>query len=287
MGEFCKEEEKELAISSFFVVLNWLTPKPSRIRIETVKRPICALKLNMKANRPRNGKQTGLTTLHKKHQGRVAELETQVSQLEDALRTVKDQLIVSETWKKQAKINAEESRKELLAINLRLEESQQKLLVTSSSDEAHNMVEKLAIIEEMKNEIEDCRSSESRAQGLASETLLQLETAKKTMESLKLAGGEYNAIVSELEESRARVRSLELIIEEMKVKKQENESEEIAALKSELRNLKSRQRLEINDELLKSKVDVEELRANLMDKETELQCVLEENENLNAKLANL
>ncbi|KAI3522784.1 hypothetical protein L1887_00834 [Cichorium endivia] len=238
----------------------------------------------------------------KKRPGRVAELETQVSQLEDALRTVKDQLIVSETWKKQAKIDAEESRKELLAINLRLEESQQKLLVTSSSNEAHsnyisayeeinilkeNMVEKLAIIEEMKNEIEDCRSSESRAQGLASETLLQLETAKKTMESLKLAGGEYNAIVSELEESRARVRSLELIIEEMKVKKQENESEEIVALKSELGNLKSRQTLEINDELLKSKADVEELRANLMDKETELQCVLEENENLNAKLANL
>ncbi|KAI3679625.1 hypothetical protein L2E82_51165 [Cichorium intybus] len=136
-----------------------------------------------------------------KRQGRVAELETQVSQLEDALRTVKDQLIVSETWKKQAKIDAEESRKELLAINLRPEESQQKLLVTSSSDEAHsnyisayeeinilkeNMVEKLAIIEEMKNDIEDCRSSESRAQGLASETLLQLETAKKTMESMKL-----------------------------------------------------------------------------------------------------
>lgn len=72
----------------------------------------------------------------KKRQGRVAELETQISQLEDALRTVKDQLIVSESWKKQAKLDAEESRKELLAITLKLEESQ-KLLALSSSHETH------------------------------------------------------------------------------------------------------------------------------------------------------
>lgn len=74
--------------------------------------------------------------VQKKRQGRVAELETQISQLEDALRTVKDQLIVSESWKKQAKLDAEESRKELLAITLKLEESQ-KLLALSSSHETH------------------------------------------------------------------------------------------------------------------------------------------------------
>ncbi|GKF66131.1 interactor of constitutive active ROP, partial [Tanacetum coccineum] len=66
----------------------------------------------------------------------VAELETQVSQLEDALRTVKDQLIVSESWKKQSKLDAEESRNELLALTLKLEESQN-LLARFSSNEEH------------------------------------------------------------------------------------------------------------------------------------------------------
>ncbi|KAL4564113.1 hypothetical protein LXL04_028165 [Taraxacum kok-saghyz] len=45
--------------------------------------------------------------------------------------------------------------------------------------------------------------------------------------------------------------------------------------------------LEISCERQKSKANIEELRGSLMDKETELQCVLEENEVLNAKLASL
>ncbi|KAL4592217.1 hypothetical protein LXL04_005204 [Taraxacum kok-saghyz] len=239
--------------------------------------------------------------LEKKRPGRVAELETQISQLEDALRTVKDQLIVSESWKKQAKLDAEESRKELLAITSRLEESQ-KLLPpsSSSSNENHSnyqseeirvlkesLAEKVSLIEEMKNTLDDCRSSESQAQALASETLQQLETARKTMESLKLTNDGYNGIVSELDQSKERVSSLESIIEEMKVNEKQRESDEITALKSELENMRSRHSMEISGELDKSKADIEELRGNLMDKETELQCVLEENEVLNAKLANL
>lgn len=74
--------------------------------------------------------------LQKKRLGRVTELETQVSQLEDALRKVKDQLIASESWKKQAKLDAEQSRKELLTMTLRLEESQ-KFLSRPSSCDAH------------------------------------------------------------------------------------------------------------------------------------------------------
>lgn len=304
--------------------------------------------------------------LQKRRLGRVAELESQVAQLEDALRTVKDQLIVSESWKKQAKLDAEESRKELLDMSLKLEECQ-KLLAQSSSEEPQdlqefqdehddetrkfkgqqkpnladsaalaaalveiaqlkvkletiskpevtqtkqsesayqeihilkeNMAKTLLLMEDMKSQLEDCKSSESQAQALASETLQQLETAKKTMESLKFTSGEYNAILLELDQSRARVRSLEGIIEKMKTKDQESESEEIVALKSELGMLKSaeirfheeqsRQTLDITAELKRSKADIEELKANLMDKETELQCILEENEDLKAKLADL
>ncbi|XP_024986969.1 interactor of constitutive active ROPs 3-like [Cynara cardunculus var. scolymus] len=264
-----------------------------------------------------------LPELQKKRVGRVAELESQVTQLEEALRTVKDQLIVSESWKKQAKLDAEESRKELLDMSLKLEESR-KLLAQSSLDEhdpkavgladsaalaaafveidqlkdkldtiteseatqtkqsesayveihilKENMAKTLLLMEDMKSQLEDCKISESQAQALASETLLQLETAKKTMESFKLTSGEYNAILLELDQSRARIRSLEGIIKKMKTKDQEKQSSRT---------------LDITAELKRSKADIQELKANLMDKETELQCILEENEDLKVKLADL
>lgn len=143
-----------------------------------------------------------------------------------------------------------------------------------------NLAEKLSLLEEMKNQLENSKSSESLAHAFASETLLQLETAKKAMESLKLNSDEYNAILLELDQSRARVSSLEGIINKMKTADHKSESEELIAMKSG-------QTLEITAELKKSKLDIEELKANLMDKETELQCIREENEDLRTKLANL
>lgn len=266
-----------------------------------------------------------VTELQKNRVGRIAELETQVAQLEDALRTVKDQLIVSESWKKQAKLDAEESRMELSAITFKLQESQKLLAWSSSNQEVHepnsnnsaalaaalleidqlkvkldttsesevtqtklaetayteihilreNMAETLSLMEEMKNQLEDCKISESQAQALASQTLSQLETARKTMESFKSRSGDYDALVLELQQSRARVSSLEGIIENMKTADEA---------------LKSADHKRFHDEdsqLKKSTAEIEELKANLMDKETELQCVLEENDDLNTKLANL
>ncbi|KAK9079425.1 hypothetical protein SSX86_001096 [Deinandra increscens subsp. villosa] len=289
-----------------------------------------------------------VTELRKNRPGRIVELETQVTQLEDALRTVKDQLIVSESWKKQAKIDAEESRNELLALSLRLEDSQKLLDRSSSNDtqnehnddqsasksnlsttpkpsladsaelaaalleidqlkvkldttseseatktkqaesaetEIHNlkenMAETLSVMKEMKNQLEDCKVSESRAQAFATETLLQLETAKKNMESLSLNSDAYNAMVLELEQTRARVCSLEGMVERMKKTGQESESN------MRFNEEQAIQTVELTAELKKSKEDIEELKANLMDKETELQCVVEENDDLNAKLASL
>lgn len=81
----------------------------------------------------RRSPKSPISELQKKRPGRVAELETQISQLQDALKTVKDQLVSSESWKDQAQQDAEESRKQLLAVSSKLEESQ-KLLARSSSD---------------------------------------------------------------------------------------------------------------------------------------------------------
>ncbi|KAL7611826.1 hypothetical protein Lser_V15G05505 [Lactuca serriola] len=267
----------------------------------------------------------------KKRPVKVAEFETQISQLQDDLKTVKDQLVSSESLKDQAKQDAEESRKQLLTMSSRLEESQ-KLLARCSSEEPHGtqdlqnldelwiskleaakkqhsadldslatalneinqlqikidgkanseatqtketesaiqelhslkstMAETLSIVETMKTELKNCKISESQAQELARETLLQLESAKMTIKSLKFdqskehESEKFEETRFSVEESRKRM--------------------EIARVKLS----------ELEDELKKSKDDIEDLKANLMDKETELQAICEENEELNSKLKN-
>ncbi|CAI9270880.1 unnamed protein product [Lactuca saligna] len=262
----------------------------------------------------------------KKRPVRVAELETQISQLQDDLKTVKDQLVSSESLKDQAKQDAEESRKQLLAMSSRLEESQ-KLLARCSSEESHElqnldetwitkleaakklhsadldslatalneinqlqikidgkanseatqtketesaieelhslkstMAETLSIVETMKTELKNCKISESQAQELARETLLQLESAKMTIKSLKFDQSKEHES-EKFEETRFSVEESRKRMEITRVKLSE-----------------------LEDELKKSKDDIEDLKANLMDKETELQGICEENEELNSKL---
>ncbi|KAL4578685.1 hypothetical protein LXL04_014814 [Taraxacum kok-saghyz] len=271
----------------------------------------------------------------KKRPVRVAELETQISQLKDDLKNVKDELVSSESRKDQAKQDAEEARKQLLAMSSRLDESQ-KLLDRSYSDKTHGiqdvdevwisklesakklhsadldslanvldeinqlqikldgkvnskdiqsesaiavlhslkatMAETLSVVETMETELKNCRISEFRAQEVARETLLELETAKKTMESLKFdqskARESENADEDEIEDSKS---------EEVRFNEEESRKRmEIARVKLS----------ELEDELKKSNADIEELKENLMDKETELQGICEENEELNSKLKN-
>lgn len=299
----------------------------------------------------------GPIATEKKRVGRVAELETQVSQLEDALRTVKDQLIVSESWKKQAKLDAEESRNELIALTLRLEESQNLLARFSSNEEQdlnndeawnsthssalttalleidqlkvkldatieseakqtkeaesayaeilklkENLSETHLLMEEMKNQLENSKCSEAHAQALASETLLQLETAKKTMESLKLNSDEHNTIVLELDHSRARIRLLEDIIEKMKTTNLENKVEKeskqvINGLQSKLTSLETElheksdeneklkhQIKKMNDLVEESKQDSNILNSGLANVETELREKSDENKTLKLEI---
>ncbi|KAA8549498.1 hypothetical protein F0562_001182 [Nyssa sinensis] len=216
-----------------------------------------------------------------------------------------------------------------------------------------NLAESLSLVEDMKNQLRNSKASEAQAQELIGGTLLQLETAKNTVETLRLDGVKameaYNAIASELEQSRARVNLLEGLVNKLKVdvitdagsnssqnseidhnlelEIRENEKigksmdlnaertsvkAEVVQLRAALENaeikyqderiqstlqirsayelvdrIKSASSLreaELEAELNKTKADIEELKANLMDKETELQCILEENEGLNTKL---
>ncbi|KAF2321863.1 hypothetical protein GH714_003211 [Hevea brasiliensis] len=75
----------------------------------------------------------------KKRPSRISELESQISQLHEELSKAKDQLNLSESWKKEALQDAEESKKQLLAISTKLEESQKQLQELSISEEARGV----------------------------------------------------------------------------------------------------------------------------------------------------
>ncbi|KAG8644551.1 interactor of constitutive active ROPs 3 isoform X3 [Manihot esculenta] len=210
-----------------------------------------------------------------------------------------------------------------------------------------NLINTLSLVENMKNQLSDSKDSEAWAQALASETLLQLETAKKSVEALRSDGTRaieaYNGIASELDQSRARVKLLEGLVRKLEVDhsqasaddhdtymaiSESQSSQEANQLEAELLSLKSevgllRSALEVSEtkcheeqihstvqirnayelveqiksgatlregeleaELKQAKADIEALKADLLDKETELQGISEENEGLNMKLKN-
>ncbi|CAJ2654339.1 unnamed protein product [Trifolium pratense] len=362
----------------------------------------------------------------RKRPSKISELESQISQLKGDLKKVKDQLILSESCKKQAQQDAEESKEQLSILSAKLEESQKQYLELCATGEARdielqriaeerdrawqselevsqkhlsvdstalasaineiqllkaqlelvanyesvqtqhaesadkellnlkqNLSESLSLMENMKNQLKNCKESESQTQDVVDETLLQLESAKRTVEILRddvtkdIAG--YNSVSSELEQSRARVNTLATLVSKLKTRVNDNErihsdqylvddrkfekeheilkdgedpnqiEEEICSLKSEVGRLTSaleiseakyqeeqiqstvqiknayklmeqiksesgQKQCELEAELQRKKTDIEELKANLMDKETELQGIMEENDNLNSKL---
>ena len=361
--------------------------------------------------------------LQKKRPSRISELESQVFQLQEELKKAQDQLSLSESWKKQALQDAEESNKELLVLSSKLEGSQQQLLelseeaqvvelqkisqepdpagqsefeavqkqnavdsitlasamneiqqlkvqleIVTESEAAQtkhiestnaelqslkgNLAESMSLVGNMKNQLQVCKESEAQALALASETLLQLETAKKTVEVLRSDSMEameaYNSIASELDQSRAHVNLLEGLVRKLETDLKDASGSlsqnrphdhnlelelvdnpetgesiqtkaELYSLKSEVARLRSAletsetkyheeqmrstaqiksayelveqmrsgsslREAELEAELKRTKADVEELKANLMDKETELQGISEENEGLNLRL---
>lgn len=338
------------------------SPSPSKPSIKITKStsPIISARRSPKSPLPE---------LQKKRPNRVAELETQIIQLEDDLKTVKDQLVSSESWKDQAQQDAEESRKQLLAMSSKLEESQnllaqfssqepneiQELQDLSEADEAwkskleaakklhsadfdalsaaineigelqvkldekskseaaqteqaesafaelnslkETFSKTLSLVETMKSELKDCKSSESHAQALAKETLLQLETAKKKLKpDMKADCSKEHQFENRYEDEiialKSEVGKLKFDVETAETRLNEEQSRRVMEITSAyvlVDEIKSNSRIkesELESELNKSREEIEELKANLMDKETELQGICEENEDLNSKMKN-
>ncbi|KAM6593381.1 hypothetical protein CsatA_001084 [Cannabis sativa] len=220
----------------------------------------------------------------------------------------------------------------------------------SAHDEVHNLrmelSETLSLVQKMKTELNDCRESEAQALEVVNRTQMQLQTANETIEMLRKDAAKsvesYNSLSLELEQSNARVKSLEGLVGKLQAelinrnsqnsvapkeeKNLENGENELNELKIELNSVKSevgqlrsaldaaeiryqeefirstlqirsayeqvehtksessQKEAEFASELKKSNAYIEELKALLMDKETELQSISEENESLNSKI---
>ncbi|KAL9673600.1 hypothetical protein QQ045_029861 [Rhodiola kirilowii] len=363
------------------------------------------------ATAERRSPRGSVTEVPKKSPSKISQLESQIAQLQLDISKSKEQLNLSETLKQQALCDAEESNKQILALNLELEESKKKFqelsaleearsidiqkifgkrelewqskfddlqihhtadsaalgvamdeiqrlksqletglqtvpCQTNSSSEAvtdtHSFEEKLKeallLVEDMKKQLKECKDSEAHAHALASETLLQLETARTAVETLQIEGTKsteaYNTLATELEVSKECIKSLEGLVcrlqadhsknssDEFEIEKVDDEVEtlkdQLKSMKSEVDLLRTAQEIAEVEELVRSTVQLQsatelaecvkseatrretvmevklealmshaaELKANLLDKETELQCITEENEALNRKIQN-
>ncbi|CAH2069355.1 unnamed protein product [Thlaspi arvense] len=191
-----------------------------------------------------------------------------------------------------------------------------------------NLMDTLFLVENFRNQLKDCEVSDTETEALATETLRQLENAKKAVEELKSDGTRavesYKKMAGELEQSKSRMALLEALVnklqtnpgdmenhetllkdyESLKLGESNEMKEEVSSLRCEVERLRaaleasdkkdqdgnveasSRLRIqaELQSELKIAKSEIDELKARLMDKETELQFVSEERDNIYLKL---
>ncbi|CAN4118174.1 unnamed protein product [Withania somnifera] len=248
--------------------------------------------------------------LEKKHPTKDSDLETQLAQLQEELKKVKDQLNTSEAVKRRAQLEAEEAKSswQLCRISLRslrntrllelrklsqdrdraweseLEAVQkqhefdsaalasamneiQKLQIQlervadSEANQARHaesafaeiqslrveLRETLALVEKLRNQLNDSKELEACALEKVSKARMQLEAAKVTEDTLRSEGMKAmeacRSLSLELEQSSNRVATLEELVSELQSAQsiesvQENGvSVEAEELKSELNNL--------------------------------------------------
>ncbi|XAR69038.1 hypothetical protein NMG60_11000489 [Bertholletia excelsa] len=151
----------------------------------------------------------------KKRPPKVAELESQLAQLQEELKKAKDQLSSSESWKKRAQQQAEESKKQLAAMSSKLEESQQQLMELSASEEAR--VQELRKISQdrdraWQSELEAVQKQHSMDSAALASAMNEISKLKVQLE--RLAESEASQ-ARHAESAHAEIHNLRLELTEM------------------------------------------------------------------------
>lgn len=189
------------------------------------------------------------------------------------------------------------------------------------------MARTLSAIDKLRLELSNREKAEAEAEAKVVETQQQLEVAKVTVETLRSEGSKllelFRKSISELEESRAQVDSLEKTVQKLQDDQISvvGDSSRLGSLELEVEQLRcalqaaeikyeeeqrrvamqirsaydmadqmkaefGARESELESALLKANAQREELKASLMDKENELQGIADMNEELKAKLEN-
>ncbi|RRT53134.1 hypothetical protein B296_00050018, partial [Ensete ventricosum] len=77
-----------------------------------------------------------LLLIQRRRPSRVTELECQITQLQEDLKKTRDQLNLTESWKRRAQQEAEEAKKKLVVMSLKLADSQGQMVELSAAEEA-------------------------------------------------------------------------------------------------------------------------------------------------------
>ncbi|KAL0735216.1 hypothetical protein Bca4012_011426 [Brassica carinata] len=157
-----------------------------------------------------------------------------------------------------------------------------------------NLMDTLFLVESFRNQLKDCEVTDAETEALATETLRQLESAKKAVEELKSDGTKavesYKKLAVELEQSKSRMVWLEGLVTKLLANPGGLENHE--TLLGDHESIKIGESNEMKEEVSSLRCEVERLRAaleasgkkdqkgNVEDKETELEIVSDENETL-------
>uniref|UniRef100_A0A803M802 Interactor of constitutive active ROPs 3 n=1 Tax=Chenopodium quinoa TaxID=63459 RepID=A0A803M802_CHEQI len=158
----------------------------------------------------------------KKRPSKLSELESQISKLHDDLKKVKDQLVASESVKKEAQETAEESKRQLADVSLKLEENQKQLCQLLASKE-ENIVDLQNISEEKehewKSQIESVRQQHSADSAALASALEEIERLKLHLEKVTESGDvqvEQSETAAELQSLKDNLTETLLVLEIMK-----------------------------------------------------------------------
>ncbi|XP_071709909.1 uncharacterized protein [Rutidosis leptorrhynchoides] len=183
--------------------------------------------------------QHGLSS-EKRRVGRVAELESQLTRLQDELKKTKDQLSQSDSYTKRAHQEAEEAKKQLAATLAKLDESQQQLDELWASDESR--------IKELRKVSQDRdRAWESELKAVQK----HLTAALNENQKLKIRLQEVNES-KEANDEITRLR-LELsknvdVVQELKIQLNESKDSESRALELVSQTQEQLEMVTLNDE---------------------------------------
>ncbi|KAE8666223.1 40S ribosomal protein S23-like [Hibiscus syriacus] len=127
----------------------------------------------------------------------------------------------------------------------------------------------LSLVEKLKSELADCRESESNALEVVRKTQTQLEAANKTVAMLRSEGTKeteaHNTLTLKLEQSEARVKSLEGLVNKLQSELIGNSSKSFEDPQDDKlqQNVENEDKPKLNTELNLAKLEVSQLRSAL------------------------